>query len=180
MYTKETITPVLEQAKFAVGILQAAGYDAHIVGGALRVLAVGGSTADVDIAVIGPTDEQIALHNDLRILFKYTNFEFRLQNVATYGGKAGFLSDWRSGSINVINYDAAVYSTVVDLVQGFDFNFNMYLLSNNDTVYNVFKGGTDKVYLNTNIATHHNIKKVHTERLPRFRKMLSHLDWSAV
>ena len=87
MYFKETIEPVLVHAKSMCGVLRAAGYDAHIVGGALRVLAVGGTTFDVDIAVLGTQRESVLLDADLRILFKTA--QFRLQHTQAYSSRCG-------------------------------------------------------------------------------------------
>lgn len=178
MYCKETIEPILAHAKSICGVLRAAGYDAHIVGGALRVLAVGGTTSDVDIAVLGTQRESALLDADLRILFKTA--QFRLQHTQTYSSRCGFIADWRSGDINVICYDTDRYSTIDELVLGFDYNFNMWLLSEHGTLRNPFSMDNTVVTLNTNIATHHNLDKIKFERTPKFRAMLNHLDWSAV
>ena len=178
MYCKETIEPVLTRAKWICGVLRAAGYDAHIIGGALRVLAVGGTTSDVDIAVLGTQGESALLHEDLRILFKTE--QFKLQHTQTYSSRCGFIADWRSGDINVICYDTDRYDTIDELVLGFDYNFNMWLLSDQGTLRNPFSMDNTVVTLNTNIATHHNLDKVKFERTPKFRAMLNHLDWSAV
>lgn len=179
IYTKENISTVLGLAKLVVGVLRGAGYDAHIVGGALRVLAVGGSTSDVDIAVLTTLEEFQSLHKDTRILFKFADLNFHLQHCRAYAGACGFIADWRSGDINIISYDKEAYPTVESLVQGFDYNFNMYLLNADDTLRNVSLQGNDRVHLNTNIASHHNIDRVMNERTPRFKEMLGHLDWSA-
>ena len=178
-YNKDDIQTVLDLAQCIVGVLRAAGYDAHIVGGALRVLAVGGSTSDVDIAVLTTVKESQLLHKDTQILFKFAGLNFHLQHCMAYAGACGFIADWRSGDINIISYDKETYPTVESLVQGFDYNFNMYLLNSDSTLRNVSLQGNDRVYLNTNIASHHNIDRVMNERTPRFKEMLGHLDWSA-
>ena len=173
------IEPELAKAKLYTGILRAAGYDAHIVGGALRVLAVGGTTLDVDIAVLGTQKDSTSLHNDLRILLGGLA-KFELQHTQTYSSRSGFIADWRGGNINIINYDTDRYSSIEELVLGFDYNFNMYLLDSDHKLYNPYPLGANKVWLNTNIATHHNLDKVVNERTPRFKKDLPHLDWSCV
>ncbi|MEG7613883.1 hypothetical protein U2053_14665, partial [Listeria monocytogenes] len=60
------------KAQHVVGVLKAAGYtEAAVVGGALRTLALGGETQDVDIAVIcEDTYDYECLTNDLRILIQ--------------------------------------------------------------------------------------------------------------
>ena len=178
-FSRSNIGPLVKQAELLVGILKAAGYDANIVGGALRVIAVGGETSDIDIAVICSKQEYHLLKKDLGILFHTLGINFDVVHEQVYKSSVGFLADWRCGPINIIAYDSALYPNVKTLVQGFDFNFNMYLQGASG-LYNVSPVGTGYVWINTNIASHHNIDRIKTERLPRFRSMLGHLDWSKV
>lgn len=177
-YTKENIHTVLQGANMSVGILRAAGYNAKIVGGANRVQVVGGYTSDVDIGVLCTKEEVSLLKKDLHILFSAIGIKWILKHESAYEGSSGFLADWRVGDLNLIAYDSALYPNFDTLVLGFDFNFNMYLQDKEGLFYN--PSGHTKVWLNPNIADHHNKSRVVEERYLRFRAMLAHLDWSEV
>lgn len=169
----------LKRAEFAVQILNAAGYDAHIVGGALRVQALGGTTNDIDIAVITTFKEGELLNKDVNILLDRLGFNFKLQHQnSDYTDDSDlFIADWRSGDINLIAYNRSVTPTVRDLVNTFDLSINMFYKENGVLKNDIWLQGIGAVVINPNTKGHNPHLK---ERIARFKQEYSHLDWSPV
>lgn len=181
-YTRETILPVFNKALLQVGILRAAGYDAHIVGGALRTLALGGVTQDVDIAVILPFDELWALRNDVDVLLSPLRMYFDLQHWSGYDDNKGFLADWRENSadINIIAYDNEHYKDVGELVSKFDLNINQWdAVSEHDHELNNAYMVGDKVMVNPDRDHDYQTNRL-ADRIRRFKDAYPMLDWSDV
>lgn len=171
------------KAKLIVGILRAAGYDAHIVGGALRVLALGGSTQDVDIAVIvDEYGEAQAFARDIgHILFSPMGYHFSMQHCKIgYESLNGFLADWRYENVNVIAYDKAVVSDVYGLVSAFDLNINQWYYDDAGVLHNDhFDPVTKLVKVNPERDNDFQMKRL-DDRVTRFKDIYPELDWSEV
>lgn len=171
----------LKRAELLVGILRAAGYDAHLIGGALRVQALGGTTNDFDIAVITSHEEaRENLNRDLvHIVAPRLGMPFELQHLDEnpYNDDVSlFIADWRFEDINVIAYNQDVADNVADLVNTFDLNINQYYIDEDGVLCNdAFKG----VYVELNPKRlGHNPHIV--ERVARFKEQYPTLDWSSV
>lgn len=181
-FTKETIYPVLAKALLHVNILRAAGYDAYVVGGALRVLALGGETQDVDIAVILPFDDTYALRADIDILLGRLA-PYSLQHWSAYDDNQGFLADWRSltGDINIIAYDKLHYDNVDELVAKFDLNINQYSAITNeaDELINPYLCENNVVKINPERDNDYQTNRLDS-RINRFKAQYPHLDWSLI
>lgn len=172
----------MTKAHFVVGILRAAGYDAHIIGGALRVAALGGITNDVDIAVLvdGFNEGQL-LNKDTGIVLRKLGYPFELMHSTPYTNTNGFVADWRFEDMNLIAYNSNVFSTVQDLVKSFDLNINGFYLNEDGFLQNdLFNSVSKQVIFNPFDATltHDPIKA--RARVERFRKEYPELDWTAV
>lgn len=175
MYTKRNIPQlgILERGYAVLGILQAAGYDAYVVGGILRTLVHGGETNDLDIAVVcATTCELEKLKADLNIFYRVNKFE--KAHESSYGSEGStYLADWRGhGDVNIIAYRGL---NIQDVLQDFDYNFNAYYSSHSMDIQNPYGVGNDKV-----IPIRHNVTKRDTERYKRFYAMYPNLDWSGV
>ncbi len=173
----------LASAKTIVGVLDAAGYKAHIVGGALRVLALGGETSDVDIAVLcddfGDFDD---LHNTITdiqtTLLLALGFKFDLKHQSVAYRDTEFLADLRSDNINIICYAGWKVPTVKDLVDGFDLNINQwYFDEDGELVNHHFVGNA--VHINPKRDNPEQVNRL-AERIARFKELYPTLDWSAV
>lgn len=150
-----------------ITVLRALKYEPHLVGGVLRVAALGGTTADVDIALIVD-------HRDELILATLDRLGYDVQHTqdSKYANDTnGFLADYRKGDVNIILYSAAVYSGVSDLVASFDLNINKYYLHHGVLCNDHFDG--EFVIYTEN--SHH---ARHLERITRFRCEYPNLDWS--
>lgn len=150
-----------------VNVLEAVQYEPHLVGGVLRVAALGGTTADVDIALI-------VNHNDTTITTILERLGYTVQHVqeSKYANETnGFLADYRKDDINIILYSSVVYSDVQELVSSFDLNINKYYLQDGKLCNNHFDG-TVVVY--TEDSNHER----HLERITRFSKEYPNLDWT--
>lgn len=182
MHTNEYIRTV-KNAQAVCGILKdGAGYDAHIVGGALRVAALGGTTRDVDIAVIvSDVQEANALSNDLSILLRPLGMCFELQHCKIgYESLNGFLADWRCDAINIIAYDKAIVRDVQGLVGAFDLNINQWYLDEGGELRNHFYDPETKL-VKVNPERDNDFQNFRLEdRVTRFKADYPHLDWSEV
>ena len=150
-----------------ITVLRALQYEPHLVGGVLRVAALGGTTADVDIALIVD-------HRDEVIMATLDRLGYNVQHMqdSKYANDTnGFLADYRKGDVNIILYSAGVYSGIRDLVASFDLNINKYYLHDGVLCNDHFDG--EFIIYTEN--SHH---KRHLERITRFRCEYPDLDWS--
>lgn len=181
-FNKETIQPIYNNADTIAGVLNAAGYPSQIVGGALRVLALGGTTSDVDIAVlVEDFRDSENLQADLRILLKPLGYHFSLQHsTGGYAGNDGFLADWRSGDINIIAYTTEVYTDFNQLIGKFDMNINQWYYNAEGMLANAHYSHVNrKVKVNPLRDKCTRLGRLDS-RVARFKADLPHLDWSAV
>lgn len=147
--------------------LQSLQYEPEFVGGVLRVAALGGKTADVDIACIVSSKDTF-IHE---VLHK-VGFTLEHTQDSKYADETnGFLADFRKDDVNVILYSDAVYADVQDLVSSFDLNINKYYLKDG-VLCNDHFNGYNVVY--TESSNH----RRHLERIARFSAEYPDLDWS--
>lgn len=170
----------LERAKTIKGILKGAGYNCEIVGGALRVLALGGSTQDVDIAVIVEGGwEYHALVADMRILLRpFAPCIQHSHDLSGYSSNDGFMGDLRLGNINVIAYSKDTYPNIDALIGKFDLNINQWYIDSDGNLENDYWcPNRQQVKINKYRDSCHRIGRL-DERIARFKQDLPHLDWS--
>lgn len=162
------ISNLLEKVQADKDVLEALQYTPHLVGGVLRVAALGGTTADVDIALI-------VHHNDDVIKTVLERLGYTVQHIqdSKYANETnGFLADYRKDDINIILYSSMVYSDVCELVSSFDLNINKYYLQEDGALCNDHFDGTVVVY------TENSNHERHLERITRFSAEYPHLDWT--
>lgn len=150
-----------------ITVLRALQYEPHLVGGVLRVAALGGTTSDVDIALIVD-------HRDEVIMATLDRLGYNVQHIqdSKYANDTnGFLADYRKGDVNIILYSAEVYDGIRDLVSSFDLNINKYYLHDGVLCNDHFDG--EFVIYTEN--SHH---ARHLERITRFRCEYPDLDWT--
>lgn len=181
-YNQETVLPLVDQASTIEGILKAAGYPAQIVGGALRVLALGGTTGDVDIAVLIEDFRDLEnLQSDLRILLNPLGHRFSLQHsTGGYAGNDGFLADWRSGDINIIAYTTEVYTDFNQLIDKFDMNINQWFYDESGKLVNKHWNTQSKEVVVNPLRDNCTRLGRLDARIARFKDDLPHLDWTWV
>lgn len=180
-YNVNTIQPVFDKALEQVRTLRAAGYDAHIVGGALRVLALGGRTSDVDIAILISYDETWELRVDVEEALLGAK-GYTLQHWSGYEDNKGFLCDWRSASdINIIAYDNKHYPNILDLVGKFDLNINQFLPCYPDDYTHLCNNfmSDGVVCVNPERDNDYQTDRLAT-RIDKFKAIYTDLDWSNV
>lgn len=170
------------KAQHIVGILKAAGYtETAVVGGALRVLALGGTTQDVDIAVICDNQHDYnCLVSDLRILIQPLLGEHitHCHDKSCYGSTDGFFGDFRSGYINIVAYDKGSYGDIGELISKFDLNINQWYLDDHGLLENDFFDGS-VVEINPYRDGCYKEQRLDA-RINRFKADLPKLDWSGV
>lgn len=170
------------KAQHIVGILKAAGYtETSVVGGALRVLALGGTTQDVDIAVVcEDLYDYECLCRDLRILIQPLVEEHieHVHDKSGYGSQDGFFGDFRLGNINVIAYDQVYYEGIDGLISKFDININQWYVDEHGLLTNEYFDGST-VEINPERDECHREGRLE-ERIKRFKADLPHLDWSGI
>ena len=173
MINRDNLGSYLNDASLWVNHLNALGHDeVGIIGGARRVQALGGSTTDIDIAVIIEPCKLYELRRDLE------STSFQLQHFSPYEDSEGFFADWRSGSINIIAYDAETYSSIQDLIGRFDLNINQFYVDTNGNIQNdYFDGSTVKV--NPKRDHQHQTGRLDS-RIRRFQDLYPELDWSSL
>ena len=158
---------VTTQVEGLVQTLRNLQYDPLLIGGVLRVAALGGSTADIDVALIVPSDDKY-IHNTL----KHLGFDLVHTQDSKYAGETnGFLADYRKDDVNIILYSATVYIGVRDLVSSFDLNINKYYLKDGELCNDYFDG---RVVLYTENSNHQR----HLDRITRFSLEYPDLDWT--
>ena len=170
------------KAQHIVGILKSAGYtETAVVGGALRVLALGGTTQDVDIAVICTNQyDYNCLVNDLRILIQPLLDEriTHCHDKSYYGSTDGFFGDFRSGKINIVAYDKSAYDDIGELISKFDLNINQWYLDDNGLLENdFFDGSTVEINPERDVCRREGRL---VERIERFKADLPELNWGGV
>lgn len=172
----------LAKAQHAVGVLKAAGYtEAAVVGGALRVLALGGATQDVDIAVIcEDTHDYECLTKDLHILIQPIIGErvIHCHDKSGYGSTDGFFGDFRLGNINVVAYDRSTYEDIGELISKFDMNINQWYIDDHGLLENDYFDGS-KVEINPHRDSCYKEARL-DDRIKRFKESLPNLDWSGI
>ena len=175
MYNKRNIPQlgILERGYAVLGILQAAGYDAYVVGGILRTLVHGGETSDLDIAVVcATTDELEKLKADLNIFYRVNKFE-QMHERSYEDMGSSYMADWRGhGGINIIAYRGL---NIREVLQDFDYSFNAYYSSHATHIDNPYGVGHKQV-----LPIRYNVTKRDIERYKRFYAMYPDLDWSIV
>lgn len=174
----------LKRAELLAGILSnGAGYNAALVGGALRVQALGGETSDFDIAIIvDGNDELEALHRDVtRIVCPKLGFNFQVSHYSEYGNSGnGFLADWRFEDINIIAYDIDVVSDIDDLIGKFDLNINQWYRDEDGNLVNdYFDKSTGVVQINPHRDGLGQINRL-KDRIERFKIIYPELNWTAI
>lgn len=175
----------LERANRILGLLRdGAGYNAALVGGALRVQALGGTTNDFDIAIIvADRDEAEALNKDVcQIVLPKLGWQFLLQHFSSEYEDAqnGFVADWRFEDINIIAYSEDKVSDHTDLINKFDLNINQWYLDDEGVLQNDhYDPVTKLVKLNPYRDGLGHISRL-TDRIQRFQKLYPELDWSEI
>lgn len=150
-----------------INVLRASQYEPHLIGGVLRVAALGGTTSDVDIALIVDCWDGF-----ITVTLDHLGYSVQHTQDSKYANDGnGFLADYRKGDVNIILYSAEVYGDVRDLVSSFDLNINKYYLHDGVLCNDHFDGEL-VIYTESN---HHNR---HPERITRFRCEYPDLDWS--
>lgn len=149
-----------------VQALKTLHYEPHLVGGVLRVAALGGTTHDVDIAlIVGSRDMAI------RVVIERMGYDLQHTQDSKYADETnGFLADYRKEDVNIILYSAAVYEGVADLVASFDLGINKYYLKEG-VMCNDHFNGKDVIY------TENSNHKRHLERIQRFATEYPDLNW---
>lgn len=179
-YNQETVLPLVDQASTICDMLNAVGHKSQVVGGALRVLALGGTTGDVDIAVLvyGFNDLE-NLSTRLRTSIKIAGYNFVLQHsTGGYAGNDGFLADWRSGDINIIAYTTEVYTDFKQLIDKFDMNINQWYYNDAGMLANAHYSHVNrKVKVNPLRDNCTRLGRLDA-RVARFKADLPHLDWT--
>lgn len=150
-----------------VTVLEALQYEPHLIGGVLRVAALGGKTADVDVALIVSSKDTF-IHE---VLCKAGFTLVHTQDSKYADETNGFLADFRKDDINVILYSDAVYADVQNLVSSFDLNINKYYLRDG-VLCNDHFDGYNVVYTESSNHTRH------LKRITRFSAEYPDLDWS--
>lgn len=181
-YNQETVLPLVDQASTICDMLNAVGHKSQVVGGALRVIALGGTTGDVDIAVLVEDFRDLDnLESDLRILLNPLGYRFSLQHsTGGYEGNDGFLADWRSGDINIIAYTTEVYTDFKQLIDKFDMNINQWYYNGEGMLANAhYSHVNKKVKVNPLRDNCTRLGRLDA-RVARFKADLPHLDWSGV
>lgn len=164
-----TTTELRAEAEHTLLTLDALHYKPHVVGGVLRVEALGGETTDIDIALLL---HQAEVKSAISIMERL-GFEVQHEHSPVYTGQTGFFADLRSGNVNIIIYDAAMYHDVQQLVKSFDLNINKYY-EHAGTVHNDCFDGT---FVEYTASSQHIFKP---ERIVRFRDEYPTLNWCRV
>ncbi|QOV07732.1 tRNA nucleotidyltransferase [Acinetobacter virus fBenAci001] len=157
-----------------LGWLKAEGFIAAVVGGFCRHIMYGKGTADIDIAVLV---ENVGEVETLQVEFgtpAHHSHVLARAEKSLYEGHTGFVADWREGNINIVAYDKYHYNTIEDLVKSFDFNFNMWYITEEGKLANPNSYVADrKVVFGNAIGSRPSIA-----RMVRFAKEFSDWDWS--
>lgn len=148
-------------------VLRTLDYEPHLVGGVLRVAALGGSTKDVDVAIL--SHQSNTLHGVLERL----GYVQQHSADSKYGLTQGFVADYRKDDINIILYNPDVYSDIEELVSTFDLNINKYYIADGVLCNDHFDGCTV-------LYTEHSTHQRNIDRVNRFRQEYPNLDWSLV
>ncbi|QOV07782.1 tRNA nucleotidyltransferase [Acinetobacter virus fBenAci002] len=158
----------------ALDWLKEEGFTAAVVGGFCRHIMYGKGTADIDIAVLVDDINDVEKLQDEFGTPAHNRHVLAKAEKSLYEGHTGFVADWREGNINIIAYDKYHYSTINELVQSFDFNFNMWYISADGTLANPNSFVEDKkVVFGNAIGSRPSIA-----RIARFAKEFSDWDWS--
>lgn len=184
--TNSEFTDAMCDAKLVVSILEKMDYNVSIIGGALRVVALGGTTQDVDIAVlVDGTDGLNILEQEVNQVLNnipWYGEEFSYSHTRSYSDSDGFLADWRSGRVNLIAYNSNCYPTIKSLVDQFDLNINQWYVHPTTGVTNDYLDYSDGI-----LSVHINPKRDcqgHTlrlsDRIQRFKLIYPHFNWSKV
>lgn len=153
-------------------MLRAHDAHAYLVGGALRDIILGKEPNDYDLFIVSESPEETdALHTAL-VLSGYTQ-----QHASSYDSE-GYLTDYRKGDVNVVIYDNTLYSNIVELVQGFDLNINMYLYDDLEEMEIQNVVGWD---ITKPVAVHNRSKSFRVQdRIFKFKSKFPELDWGQV
>lgn len=150
-------------------MLRSTGAHAYLAGGALRDLVLGEKPNDYDVFVISESPEETDnLHTELVLS------GFVQQHSASYDSE-GYLADYRNGDVNVIIYANTLYKNIVELVEGFDLNMNMFLYDDIEEieVQNVVGWTPDKP---VKVHNRHKSMRVN-DRIFRFKQRYPNLKW---
>lgn len=158
-----------EQAAPIIKSLTTLKFQPEVIGGVLRVEALGGSTKDIDIAIrVTPEDYAWA-----RKVLLVAGYEVQHACNTEYAKGLGFFADFRKGDVNVIVYNRNLYPTHASLIESFDLNINKYYEEAGRLRNDCFDG-TVVLY-----SAHH-LHLPRPERIERFRSEYPHLNWEAV
>ncbi|UAW09899.1 tRNA nucleotidyltransferase [Acinetobacter phage APK77] len=154
--------------------LKESGFIAAVVGGFCRHKMYGTGTEDIDVAVLVENiDDVETLQTEFGIP-AHSNHILARAEKSLYEGHTGFVSDWREGNINIVAYDKYHYRTIEALVESFDFNFNMWYITEDGKLSNPNSYVADrKVVFGNAIGSRPSIA-----RMARFAKEFSDWDWS--
>lgn len=184
--THSEFTDTMCEAKLVVTILEKFGYVSSIIGGALRVAALGGTTQDVDIAVLVDGVEGLStLEKEVDQILNnipWCGEEFQYSHARSYSDSDGFLADWRSGKINLIAYNTNCYPTIKSLVDQFDLTINQWYVSPTTGVTNdhlKYDYGTPVVEVNPKRDCQGHTLRL-SDRIQRFKLIYPHFNWSKV
>lgn len=165
------------EAKF---IQEQTGFTTDVVGGLLRCIKLGGTTKDIDIAIILTHPDQLRI---IRILLRLRGYSVRPgQNPeATYSGSTYYVGDWRKDiddgyNINIIAYLPPHPIGIRDLVRNFDLNINTWYLDADGIIHNDLFNFQARYVCTT---PNRGIDAAVHRRIIRFKSMYPQLDWSS-
>lgn len=158
------------QVQEVLDCLKQLNHPVSIVGGALRAEVLGGTSKDVDIAIICGS-------YDLDLISKVLNKAPEHVHQTKYAEQSAFLADWRlhGGMVNVIAYCVDSYSTIGELVLGFDFNINSFLWDSSTHIIDT-NGFDGRNVLPCNYC----VGRRNPERIRRFVQEYPELNWTEV
>lgn len=163
---------VPDEVHTALKLLRDLDAHAYLAGGALRDLVLGGKPNDYDVFVISESPEETdSIHTTL-VLSGYTQ-----QHSASYDSE-GYLADYRKGAVNVVIYANKLYKNIIELVEGFDLNINMFLY---DDLEEMVVQNVVGWYPTQPVQVHNRSKSIRVQdRIFKFKNRYPHLDWSNV
>jgi len=177
-----SLTQLLEIGrKEAQFIQEQTGFTTGVVGGLLRCIKLGGTTNDIDIAIILPNPDLLrAIHLLLR-LRGYVGRPIR-NTETTYRGSTYYVGDWRKDiddgyNINIIAYVPPYMMSIRELVRNFDLNINTWFLDSDGMIYNDLFSMRAKYVA---VTPHRRIDTSVNRRIQRFKQMYPQLDWSGL
>lgn len=163
---------VPDEVHEALALLRDIDSHAYLAGGALRDLVLGNEPNDYDVFVVSESPEETdCIHTEL-VMSGYVQ-----QHCASYDSE-GYISDYRKGDVNVIIYSNTLYKNIVELIEGFDLNMNMFLYDDLEEREVQNLAGWD---VTKPVKVHNRSKSNRVQdRVFRFKKKYPTLNWREV